>query len=247
VSPFFDNIAKAAKVGWKEAQQRDRLAKSHAEAEDRETNMRAARFLVGAGMIAALASGCGPSVPTLVGLSVDEATAVLDEKGVTYVIEFAHSSEAEGFVVGQDPESEDIGRSTEFVSLTVSEHKTLDGVVLFDQSIYTIRSRPTVCTGEETNNFRLSAPELAGGASVQVLNGRGEILSVGRLSDGVHISEALTVGRQSYEVLKCQFSFSVTGIPRADIYQVKIGSREPIPFSISEMEAVGWAIDLVVG
>ena len=81
--------------------------------------------------------------------------------------------------------------------------------------------------------------DLTGGGQVVIKDGSGASIAVGHLENGVAMSNIGT----------CMFSFTVTGVPDADIYEVTAGSskRGGPQYSKSDMEKANWNVELSIG
>lgn len=79
--------------------------------------------------------------------------------------------------------------------------------------------------------------EVRNGAQVVVSNEEDEVLATGALKDGTVIRGELD--------LDCEFAIEVPEVPAdAEFYRVEVGSLPPVTYSLSEMIAADWQVDL---
>lgn len=74
-------------------------------------------------------------------------------------------------------------------------------------------------------------------AQVLVVDGAGATIATGSLGEG-----RLTNGK-----VACTFAFSISGVPKADFYQVKVNHRGGPTYSFTDMETNGWHVELTLG
>jgi hypothetical protein len=112
----------------------------------------------------------------------------------------------------------------------IEEH-TLSGTVTVVDSYYSGFDPGRSCAGD--NGY----DDIRGGAQVVVMDGRGETLSTGRLSDG------------SFDGLGCVFSFALEDVTRAEFYSLTVASenRGELQYSYDELAADDWSVQLSLG
>jgi hypothetical protein len=79
--------------------------------------------------------------------------------------------------------------------------------------------------------------DLQGEMSVVVMDGAGTVIATGRTEEGLH---------DQFENV-CEFAFTVEDVPTSAFYSIRIGRRDGPTYSIEELEAMGWNIELSIG
>lgn len=96
---------------------------------------------------------------------------------------------------------------------------------LFDTDV---RNTRTGCYG--TGGYS----DLGTGGQVLILDGQQNVLGVGRLE---------TTGETA---LGCEWTFSIE-VPEAEFYQINIGHRSPVVYTLEELEELQWLVELSIG
>lgn len=74
------------------------------------------------------------------------------------------------------------------------------------------------------------------GATVEVMDGPGDVIAVGRLKVGVSTGPTL-----------CAFAFDIAAVPDATIYQIEVANRAAPSYSREDLDRAGWEIHLEIG
>jgi len=80
------------------------------------------------------------------------------------------------------------------------------------------------------------------GAQVVVTDAAGDIVATGRLTLDPNGPEP--AGSGAYQ---CGYAFSIAGVPASDFYSVGIAGRKGLTYSATELESMGWDLDLSLG
>lgn len=90
-------------------------------------------------------------------------------------------------------------------------------------------------------DYPCSSSGLAGGTSVEVLSGTGEVLGVGSLSQG-RAGRGVNATRSE----ECIFDFTVESVDRSDFYRFNFGSTEGVSYSYEDLELADWTVSFTV-
>jgi hypothetical protein len=130
---------------------------------------------------------------------------------------------------GQDSTSPTIPPTTSAPATTVPAVATIDGTFTIMEEV--LGEAGDVCTGEGGYS------DVSSGTEVVVTDQAGEIVGVGRLREGLIID--VNYG--------CRFEFTVDVPPGLPFYTVEVGRRGELTYTLAEMEADRWFLDLSVG
>ena len=83
--------------------------------------------------------------------------------------------------------------------------------------------------------------DISRGAGVTVKDGDGKIVGSGSLGEGVRGSS------QYAGIFNCRFPFSVDNVPEVPFYSLTVGQRAGITYSLADMKAKGWVVDVTLG
>ncbi|CAN1213539.1 hypothetical protein TUMEXPCC7403_25255 [Tumidithrix helvetica PCC 7403] len=83
-----------------------------------------------------------------------------------------------------------------------------------------------------------SYSDLATGGSVKVKNAKGEIIAIGKLTNGKV--------KPFQGALYCFKEFQVSDVPDSDFYSISVGTRNDLTFSRDELEKKNWSLELVI-
>jgi hypothetical protein len=187
---------------------------------------------IAAFVFAFLLAGCGTRVPLVKGKQVALAEERLQRSGLKASIRRQQTSSApRGEVIAQTPEAGMVVKGHSNVSLVVAEGPTLKGTfTLIDSDISRSASG---CAG--TGGFS----DVKQGMQVVVKNQKGEILALGELDSDNYSGEHANV--------VCEFPFSVRDIPRAEFYEIEVGRRGGLKYSLDDLRKAGWAVRFSLG
>lgn len=110
---------------------------------------------------------------------------------------------------------------------------------------------PTAEAYTITGTFTLSSAGLAGVNSCSGTGGFSDIaeglgVTVSDESHKIIAKGALGPGKLKGQVT-CNFTFSVTGVPRATFYSIEVGHRGELTYSFDEMVSKGWQVAFELG
>jgi hypothetical protein len=74
------------------------------------------------------------------------------------------------------------------------------------------------------------------GTNVVLRDGDGKLLATGSLGAG-----------ERSNATRCVFIFNLRNVPEVPFYTIEVGSRGDLSYSLEEMIATGWSIDLTLG
>lgn len=77
--------------------------------------------------------------------------------------------------------------------------------------------------------------DISDGTQVSVSDAAGTVLAVGHLADGTVTSSGVT------------FTFTVEGIPQADLYQVETSHRGALRYTFDDLESQNWTVGTTLG
>lgn len=188
-------------------------------------------------IVTTVLAGCGgaPSVPDVVGLSVDGARRQLEDAGFRVTEEDSETDAEPGEVVGQEPtpggalESE--GERV-VIHVAVPVTQTIEGTITLTDGSH--GDPGSQCAGSGGYD------DMRTGAQVRVSDQTGEVIAVGRLESGEAV-EARFVGTD------CEFAFTVDDVPDVDVYTIEVSHRGGISYDRAEMERQDWSVSLTLG
>lgn len=73
------------------------------------------------------------------------------------------------------------------------------------------------------------------GVEVTVRDGTGKLLQTGSLGEGTG------------NLVRCEFPFTIKGVPETDFYSVEVGSRGDLSYSLDDMKANAWTLGFQLG
>lgn len=183
-------------------------------------------------VLTVLLAGCGINVPSVVGRKLPVAEERLQRAGLKSVTRREQVADApSGEVISQDPKAGTSVKKDSVVSLVVAEGATLTGsFTLIDTEI----SRTSEgCTG--TGGYT----DVREGLQVVVKNEKNEILALGQLGRDNYTGE--------YPQVACEFPFVIKDIPRADFYEIEVGKRGSLKYSVDDLRKAGWVVEFSLG
>jgi hypothetical protein len=102
--------------------------------------------------------------------------------------------------------------------------------------------------GERDECFGVGAfSDIKRGAQVTVKDAQGTILAFGRLADSVGISAFASQFGDAAPLTSCKFTTAVAGVPEVPIYAVNVGSRDAINYTLQDLRAANWSLQLSTG
>lgn len=93
------------------------------------------------------------------------------------------------------------------------------------------------CVAQTTSGYS----DIETGMQVVVRNEAGTVLGTARTVGGE------VGGVYSRQEKACVWTFTIDEVPTAQFYSIELGRRSGPTYSIDEMDASGWTIDLVIG
>jgi hypothetical protein len=171
-------------------------------------------------------------MPSVIGHSLPDAEAKLRQVGLKAAIRREQGFNApSGSVVSQNPKAGAEFKKDTVVSLVVTEKPTLTGS--FTLTDTDVSRTPGDCFG--TGGYS----DIKAGLQVVVRNEKSEILAVGELGRDNYSG--------AYPQVVCEFPFAIKDIPRAEFYQIEVGRRGSLKYSLNELQNAGWAVKFSLG
>jgi hypothetical protein len=182
--------------------------------------------------LAVLITGCTPTVPSVVGQPLPNAEEKLRQAGLKASIRRETGFNApSGSVVSQNPKAGTGVKQDSVVSLVVTEKPTLTGsFTLIDTDISRDQGD---CIG--TGGYS----DIKAGLQVVVKSEKGEILAVGELGRDNYSGQ--------YPEVACEFPFTISNLPKANFYEIEVGRRGGLKYSLDELRKAGWAVKFQLG
>lgn len=182
--------------------------------------------------LAVLLTSCGISVPSVVGRKLSVAEERLQRAGLKSETRRQQGTDApSGEVISQSPKAGTNVNKDSIVTLVVAEGATLTGsFTLIDSDI--LRTSEG-CSG--TGGYS----DVHAGMQVVIKNEKGEILALGELGPDRNPGQ--------YSEVSCVFPFVVKDIPRADFYEIEVGKRGSLKYSIEDLRKAGWVVGFSLG
>ncbi len=119
---------------------------------------------------------------------------------------------------------------------------TLTGYLNLGQQQGTGYSNYTLPTGSDNECEGLGGyTDMRAGAQLVVKDEAGKVIGSGTLDQG-HLDILFDEGRAV-----CAFPFRVTGLPKAEQYQLGMGNRGSITYSFADLETAKWDVKLTLG
>lgn len=179
-----------------------------------------------------LLTGCGINVPTVVGNKISLAEEKLQRVGLKSKASRQAGADApSGEVISQNPKGGSSAKEGSVVSLVVAEGATLKGTfTLVDTGV----SRTSGgCSG--TGGYS----DVHAGMQVVIKNEKNEILALGNVGEDTY--------NGPYPEVTCQFPIVVKDIPRAEFYQIEVGRRGSLQYSIEDLRKANWVVSFILG
>lgn len=198
------------------------------------TNVKAALLV----LVAFILVACGsPSVPDVAGQTFEEASDELEAAGYEVEREDVPEDDAEiGTVVRTEPPAGENLEEGEKVTVEVAA-RNIKGTITISGN------DRAVARGDEGNcNGVGGYSDMRTGTTVVVRDGTGSTLATGYLFNGEVDEEKSTRGDGYQPKTVCVLPFGVVGVPRSDFYEIEIGRRGGLTYSLAEMEAQDWEV-----
>jgi len=103
---------------------------------------------------------------------------------------------------------------------------------------FTLRQDEVIDRSHDDCRGRGGYDDVAPGLGVTVKNETGVIIGTGAL---------VGTGRVAYGATKCEYTFTVAGLPEANFYSIEVGRRGELTYSRAEIEAKTWHIEFSLG
>jgi hypothetical protein len=173
-----------------------------------------------------LLAACGVDVPLVVGRKLSVAEERLQRAGLKSVTRREQADAPSGEVISQNPKAGTSVKKDSVVSLVVASGATLTGsFTLIDKGVSRTSEK---CYG--TGGYS----DVEEGLQVVVRNEKNEILAIGQLGSDNYTGQ--------YPGVVCEFPFVIKDIPRANFYQIEVGRRGSLKYSIDDLRKAGWVV-----
>ena len=178
-------------------------------------------------------AGCSPEVPSVIGLKQGEAKERLEKAGFKLNTSYQEKIGAPvGDVLGQAPKASERAGKGSVVSVDVAKGATIKGTFeLIDTGIS--RDSPGECRG--TGGFS----DVNQNMQVVVLDGNRNTIATGNLEPDNYSGE--------YSNVKCVFPFKIENVPIADFYEIEVGRRGSLKYSLEDMRSNKWTLMFSLG
>ena len=177
-------------------------------------------------------AGCSPRVPYVVGLKADKAEKELQQTGFKSSLIFEEKPEARvGEVFSQQPSPPDRAPKGSIVKISIAKGARIIG--MFRLTDIDITRRELGCVGK--GGYSDIGPHM----QVVVMNGKRDIIATGTLEP-----DYSSDGEDDYT---CTYPFTIEDVPITNFYEIEIGRRGSVKFSLEEMKRKDWSLILSIG
>ncbi|MDA0718395.1 MAG: PASTA domain-containing protein [Cyanobacteria bacterium] len=181
--------------------------------------------------LVALLTSCAPTIPSVIGQPLADAEEKLEQSGLRVSIKRKQGfDDPSGIVVEQDPQAGKKFEKDSVISLVVTQRPILTGsFTLIDSDI---NRTAEGCSG------RGGYYDIKASLQVVVKDEKGAIIGVGELEEDNYTGKGRGV--------ICEFPFSIKNIPKAAFYEIEVGRRGSLKYSLDELNKANWKVDFMI-
>jgi hypothetical protein len=189
--------------------------------------------LIGMVTLGIALAGCSPEVPSVVGLKAEQAKEQLEKAGFKPNTTYQEKIGAPvGDVLSQNPKASERASKGSVVTIEIAKGATITGSFeLVDKDIS--RGGPGECQG--TGGFS----DINQNMQVVVLDGKRNTIATGNLEADNYSGE--------YSNVACAFPFRIENVPISDFYEIEVGRRGSLKYSLDEMRSKKWNLMFSLG